>query len=188
MTSVNIASARHGRSPVAGTVSQRRTTDWPVRCIARILRQNRFATMSRHSESRLLPYTCDQLFALVLDIERYPAFVPGYSRACILRRDEAALEVEQCTGFGPLAFTFRSRAEFETPHRISIRAGNGPFRRLDVTWLFVPQEGGCRVTAETHYELGPLLAPVLQGSLALLAPRLLDAFARRAAELYGEHR
>ncbi|MEW6647456.1 MAG: type II toxin-antitoxin system RatA family toxin [Pseudomonadota bacterium] len=142
--------------------------------------------MSRHSVSRLLPYRCEQLFDLVLDIERYPEFVPGYSRARILRREADALEVEQHAGFGPAAFRFRSRAEFVAPERIAIRALDGPFRRLDVTWHFLPQDGGCRVTAETHYELAPLLAPLLQGGLALLAPRLLDAFARRAAELYGE--
>ncbi|GAB4298443.1 MAG: type II toxin-antitoxin system RatA family toxin [Thiohalomonadaceae bacterium] len=142
--------------------------------------------MSRHSVSRLLPYRREQLFDLVLDIERYPEFVPGYSRARILRREVDALEVEQHAGFGPATFRFRSRAEFVIPERIAIRALDGPFRRLDVNWHFLPQDGGCLVTAETHYELAPLLAPLLQGGLALLAPRLLDAFARRAAELYGE--
>lgn len=142
--------------------------------------------MPRHSVSRLLPYRCEQLFDLVLDIERYPEFVPGYSRARILYRDGATLEVEQQVGLGPAAFRFRSRAECVALESISIRALDGPFRRLDVIWRFLPLEGGCRVTAETHYELAPLLVPLLQGGLALLAPRLLDAFARRAAELFGE--
>lgn len=143
------------------------------------------AVMARHSVSRLLPYRCEQLFALVLDIERYPEFVPGYHRARILRREAEALEVEQDTGIGPAGFRFRSRAEFVAPQRIVIHACDGPFRRLEVAWRFEPQEGGCRVTAETLYELPPLLAPLLQGGLALLAPRLLDAFARRAATLHG---
>lgn len=141
--------------------------------------------MSRHHVSRLLPYTCDQLYALVLDIERYPEFVPGYRAARILHREAQALEVEQSAGFGPLMLTFRSRAEFTAPVRIHIHASDGPFRRLEVTWQFTPHAGGCRVSADTQYELGGLLAPLLRGGLAVFAPRLLDAFARRAAQLYG---
>jgi len=142
--------------------------------------------MSRHHVSRQLPYTCDQLFALVLDIERYPEFVPGYRAARILRRDAQALEVEQRAGFGPLTIAFRSRAEFRAPARIHIHASDGPFRRLEVTWSFTPEDaGGCRVSADTCYELSGLLAPMVRGGMALFAPRLLDAFALRAARLYG---
>lgn len=141
--------------------------------------------MSRHHVSRQLPYTCDQLFTLVLDIERYPEFVPGYRAARILRREAQALEVEQSAGFGPLTIAFHSRAEFSVPTRIHIHASDGPFRRLEVTWQFEPVPGGCRVSAATSYELGGLLAPLLRGGLAVFAPRLLDAFARRAAQLYG---
>lgn len=141
--------------------------------------------MSRHHVSRLLPYTCDQLFALVLDIERYPEFVPGYRAARILHREAQALEVEQRAGFGPLMLTFRSRAKFTAPAHIHIHASDGPFHRLEVTWQFTPQVGGCRVSADTQYELGGLLAPLLHGGMGLFAPRLLDAFARRAAQLYG---
>jgi ribosome-associated toxin RatA of RatAB toxin-antitoxin module len=135
--------------------------------------------------SRLLPYRDDQLFQLVLDIERYPEFVPGYRRARIVRRGDDALDVEQTVGFGPATFTFHSSAEFQQPSRIFIRATDGPFRRLDVEWRFVAEEGGCRVSAETHYQLHGLLAPVLAGWLDFLLPRLLDAFAARAAKLYA---
>ena len=143
--------------------------------------------MSRHHVSRLLPYTCEQLFALVLDIERYPEFVPGYRAARVQRSDAQALEVEQSAGFGPVIITFRSRAEFTAPTHIVIRASDGPFRRLDVTWRFEPESSGCRVSADIHYELAGLMASLLRGGLAMFAPRLLDAFARRAARLYGVH-
>jgi coenzyme Q-binding protein COQ10 len=140
--------------------------------------------MPQYRVSRLLPYTCEQLFALVLDIERYPEFVPAYRQVRILCREVAALQVEQRVGFGPLVVNFRSRAEFAAPARIFIRASDGPFRRLDVTWQFTPEGAGCRVSAETHYELTGVLASAMHGGLALMASRLLDAFARRAAQLY----
>lgn len=135
--------------------------------------------------SRHLPYRDDQLFQLVLDIERYPEFVPGYRRARIVRHGDDALDVEQTVGFGPATFSFDSTAEFERPSRIFIRATDGPFSRLEVEWRFVEEAGGCRVSAETHYQLHGLLAPVLAGWLDFLMPRLLDAFAARAAKLYA---
>ncbi len=135
--------------------------------------------------SRLLPYRSDQLFRLVLDIERYPEFVPGYRRARIVQRGADALGVEQTVGFGPATFSFHSTAEFQVPTRIFIHATDGPFRRLDVEWRFADEEGGCRVSAQTHYQLHGLLAPVLAGWLEFLVPRLLDAFAARAAKLYA---
>lgn len=141
--------------------------------------------MSYYHQSRRLPYTCEQLFALVLDIEHYPEFVPAYHQARILQREVSMLEVEQVVGFGPVVLSFRSRAEYTAPTRIFIHASDGPFHRLDVTWSFMPEDGGCRVTAEIDYRPSGLLAPLLRGGLTLLASRLLDAFARRAARLYG---
>ncbi len=141
--------------------------------------------MRLHRESRQLPYTCDQLFDLVLDIERYPEFVPGYRQTRILRREAAALLVEQRVGFGPASVTFHSRAEFVAPERIFVRASDGPFRRLEVEWRFASAGAACRVTAETRYQLDGLWAPMLSGWLTLAATRLLDAFAQRATEVYG---
>ena len=98
--------------------------------------------MSQHRVSRLLPYTCQQLYMLVLDIERYPEFVPGYRQARIVRHEVNALEVEQAVGFGPLGFRFRSRATYTAPSYIEVLASDGPFRRLEVRWEFAAEGAG----------------------------------------------
>lgn len=141
--------------------------------------------MTVHRESRLLPFPCEQLFRLVLDIECYPDFVPGYSAARVLRREAAALEVEQSIGVGPAAVSFRSRAEFEPVRYISIQVVDGPFRRLQVEWRFTPHGAGCRVGFAVGYALQGPLVPLLGPWLEVTAPRLLDAFVRRAAVLYS---
>lgn len=141
--------------------------------------------MRQHRESRRLPYSCEQLFALVLDIERYPEFVPGYRHSRVTRRQPGMLEVTQTVGFGPASIAFRSRADYTEPLHVHIHATDGPFRRLEVEWQFVAEDGGCRVTALTHYQAGGLLASWVDGWLDLVAPRLLGAFAKRAAYLYG---
>lgn len=141
--------------------------------------------MPDHCETRLLPFTAEQLFDLVLDIERYPEFVPGYGRARVVQRGESWLTVEQSLGIGPATVPFRSRAEFERPQHIVVQATDGPFRRLIVEWRFAPEPGGCRVTFRVEYLLHGLLAPLVGGWLELTAPHLLAAFARRAERIYG---
>ncbi|HRM75498.1 MAG TPA: SRPBCC family protein, partial [Paracoccus sp. (in: a-proteobacteria)] len=42
--------------------------------------------MPQHKDSRILPYTADQMYALVADIERYPEFLPWNSAARIRAR------------------------------------------------------------------------------------------------------
>lgn len=141
--------------------------------------------MRRHHESRLLPYTCEQLFDLALDIERYPEFVPGYVRAGVTAGAADTMDVDQSIGLGPACVRFRSRAEFSRPDRIAIRAVDGPFKRLEVEWCFAAEQGRCRVTFAVRYQLAGVFAAPLAAWLDLIAPRLLEAFARRAAQIYG---
>ncbi len=142
--------------------------------------------MVAQRQSRLLPFSCERLFFLVLDIERYPEFVPGYQRARVLRRDTDTLDVEQSIGVGPATATFRSRAVFAPLQRIAIHTDDGPFRRLAVEWRFTPQESGCRIEISVGYALRGPLAPLLTRWLEWSAPHLLDVFTRRAAQLSGE--
>jgi hypothetical protein len=55
-----------------------------------------------HFDSKPLPYSCTQLLALVADIERYPAFLPGWSSVRILHSGKSQLQVEQQPRPGPL--------------------------------------------------------------------------------------
>ncbi len=137
--------------------------------------------MTKHSESRLLPYACEQLFELVLDVERYPEFVPGYLEAWVVERSARHLEVEQEVGMGPATIRFRSRAEVEGQRRIHVHATDGPFRRLELTWVFAADADGCRVEFTVAYRLQGPLAPIVESWLALTAPHLLEVFVRRAA-------
>lgn len=141
--------------------------------------------MSVQHTRRFMPYSCGQLFALVLDIEKYPEFVPGYRKARIICEEGGALTVEQEIGFGPATFRFRSRAEYVEGQRIFIHALDGPFRRFEVDWHFEPGEQGCQVTARTRHEPGLLLGSLFAGGMQLFGSRLLDAFARRAASLHS---
>ncbi len=142
----------------------------------------------QHRESRIFPHPCHQVFAVVADIERYPEFLPGWSRVRILRTEADRLEVEQQLRLGPFPARFRSTARLERCRRILITSNDAPFGRMTIEWRFVPREtGGCEVTLAVGLELhpGPLRRPLL-GFLKQGGDRLLHHFERRVRELCGD--
>ena len=91
-----------------------------------------------------LPYSAEQLFDLVFDVESYPDFVPGWQSARILQRERQSLRVEQKFKAGLLTWQFDSRATFSRPTRITIESIGRPFRHLVLDWRFEPTSDGFR--------------------------------------------
>lgn len=139
-----------------------------------------------HYEARDLPYTCEQLFDLAADVERYPDFLPGWTDASIVARDGDTLSVTQQIGFGPLQCQLLSKAVLTRPHRIQITSHSHPFQRVDIGWHFeaIPVKGS-RITLAVDFSLHSKL---LEGLLALQLDRttrqLMILFERRARQIY----
>jgi coenzyme Q-binding protein COQ10 len=142
--------------------------------------------MPTYDRIRDLPYTPEQMFDLVIDVERYPEFVPGYLDVRITRRDGDTLYVDQTIGFAAARVKFESVAETSPPERISINSTTGPFKRLSVDWQFTAEPNGCNVHFVAGYELsaGPL-GFIIQRWFDESSGRILDAFIRRAHGVYG---
>lgn len=131
-------------------------------------------------------WSCEQLFALASDIERYPDFIPWYVGVRVVAEDGTTRTVDNRLRAGPVALAFRSRAVAEPPHRLAITADDGPFRAFRLVWSFAPAGAGCAVRADYTVDFR---SPLVQG-LAHLAVheverRVLRCFESRALELYG---
>lgn len=142
--------------------------------------------MPLHHQTRRVPYSAEQMFDLVADIEKYPQFVPGYREVNMLARDAERLRVRQRVGFGVLSACFDSEAEFDRPRRIRVRSGERPFHLLEIEWHFEPEGSGCwvRFRAEFHLAEG-LAARVVAPWFSALNAHLADTFIARARVLYG---
>ncbi|MFY8140877.1 MAG: type II toxin-antitoxin system RatA family toxin, partial [Caulobacter sp.] len=110
--------------------------------------------MVRHRLTRILPYTPDQLFELVGDVERYPEFVPWLtSLRTWNKRDEGGgvttLDAEAGVGFSFLRERFSTHVRRDAAARtIDVSLISGPFRRLNNRWRFLPHDQGCCVEFE----------------------------------------
>ena len=146
----------------------------------------------RHHVTRILPYTPDQLFDLVGDVERYPEFVPWITRIDASRprteRDGiTSLDAQAWVGFSFLRERFATRVRRDANQReITVELISGPFRKLWNMWLFSPDEGGCKVVFDIDFEFkSKLLDIMLTANFERAVARLIACFQARAETLYG---
>ena len=143
--------------------------------------------MPRHTEQRRLPYSPEQLFDLVADVERYPEFLPWVA-AVRVRSDSATdMVADLVVGFRALKETFTSRVHKRRPHEIEIDYIEGPLKHLHNSWKFVPDgEGGTIIDFCVDFSFGNRMFEALAGQYFDRAFRkMVAAFETRAAALYG---
>lgn len=143
--------------------------------------------MPRHEETRVLPYTPEQLFDLVADIDRYREFLPWCLASRITKREGNVLYADVVIGFRMLRETYTSRVVLDRPRTIDVDYVKGPFRHLDNHWRFTPEnEGRTRVYFMVDFEIGPpFLRQIMEPLFHEAVRRMVHAFETRAARLYS---
>lgn len=146
----------------------------------------------RHHVSKVLPYTPDQLFALVGDVNAYPDFVPWITsmrtwNARRLGEDVEAVDAEAGVGFSFLKERFSTRVRRDpTARQIDVDLLSGPFKRLANRWQFHEDPGGTRVEFDIDFQFkSRLLEALLTANFSHAVDRLMECFEARAKALYG---
>src|SRR5258706_5441187 len=147
--------------------------------------------MPLHHETRILPYTAEQMYAVVADLERYTEFPPWCSKV-VVRKREMAGHVEQVTAEMRIAFhalheRYVSLVRLDRRAlTIEARHVEGPLQRLDTRWRFVPLTSGSQVHFLIAFAFQSMLLSAVSGvALGLVAARIAEAFVQRAHRLYG---
>jgi len=147
--------------------------------------------MPAHSETKVLPYSADQMYALVADVAAYPKFLPWTAAARVRsttdQGDHLVMLADLVVSFKVFRERFSSRVLLWPEKRqIDTAYIDGPFEYLDSTWTFADVEDGCAVSFHVDFEFKNKL---LQGAAGMFfndaMQRIVRAFERRAAELYG---
>jgi coenzyme Q-binding protein COQ10 len=142
--------------------------------------------MPTHAEQRVLPYTPEQLFALVADIERYPEFLPWCMGARIKERQSNLIVADLIIGFKLFRERFTSRVALDPPGKIDVTYAEGPFRYLDNHWTFTRVADGCRIDFFVDFEFkSRLMQKVIEVLFSEAVRRMVGAFEKRARDLYG---
>lgn len=139
-------------------------------------------------KSLLLPYSARQMFDLVERVEDYPQFLPWCGGTEVERDAQAGVIATILIDYRGLRQRFTTSNVIQPPEAISMQLREGPFSRLDGHWRFVSlREDACKVEFALQYAfarglLGRALAPVFDQ----IAHSFVDAFVRRAEQLYGD--
>ena len=144
--------------------------------------------MASVQKAVLVPYSAEQMLDLVERIEDYPRFLPWCGGATILERTAGQTIARLDIHYHGVHAHFTTVNRIERPERIVIALRSGPFRRLEGSWRFTTLgSAGSKVELALGYEfaagvLGRLIEPVFNR----IAYNLVDAFVRRAAEVYDD--
>ncbi len=141
-----------------------------------------------HHETRVVPYTPDQMFELVADVPRYPEFLPWINAARIKSRNGDVFTADVLVGFKTFREKFTSRVTLDRPaHAILAEYIEGPFKHLTNRWRFEPAgQGGCTVDFDIDFAFKMRVLEQLIGALFDRAVmKMTDAFEKRAHTLYG---
>ncbi len=146
--------------------------------------------MKNVSKSVLIWYSPEEMFSLVTDVSRYPEFLPWCDHGKVLEEDEAGMVAEVGISFSGVRQDFVTRNDHIEGRRVDMRLLRGPFSRLDGGWQFVPLGDGaqraCRVELKLQYGFGNrALAAVVGPVFDKIASSLVDAFVKRAEQVYG---
>ena len=143
--------------------------------------------MPRHSESRHLPYTPEQLFEMVADVGRYDEFLPWVVAVRVRSSSETETLADLVVGFSAFKERFTSRVVKERPDRIVVDYVEGPLKYLHNEWRFEPAgDGGTNLHFSVDFAFRSRLFEALAGQMFDRAlRRMTGAFEQRAATLYG---
>ena len=148
--------------------------------------------MPRHHIEKILPYTPDQLFTLVGNVDAYPEFVPWIqSMRTWNGRSEgegvSLVDAQAGVGFAFLKEKFSTRVRRDAVARqVDVQLLSGPFKHLANRWRFVEVEGGTKIEFDIDFEFkSRLLAGLLNANFHHAVDKLMACFEARARALYA---
>lgn len=144
--------------------------------------------MTTVTKSALVPFSSAQMYSLVNDVERYPEFLPWCSDGRLISSNDRELCGEIEVSRAGVRQRFTTCNLLDENRRIDIGLKDGPFKRLDGHWLFTSlREDACKVELVLNFEFsGALINRAFGRVFNQIAITLVDAFCKRAGELYGD--
>lgn len=148
--------------------------------------------MPQFSTQRLVPFTPEQMYRLVADVERYPEFLPLCESLVVRSRQHSAevstLVATMGIGYKAIREAFTTRVTLTPAEpKVLVEYLDGPFRHLENRWRFLPAPQGSVVDFFIVYEFRSPVLAVLMGALFDKAfHRFAEAFEVRAREVYGQ--
>lgn len=143
--------------------------------------------MNTLKKNALVPYSTHQMFALVDGIEEYPRFLPWCSNSTIISRSDTEVVASLEVNWKGVRKSFTTRNVMHPYDRIEINLVDGPLKHMEGIWVFQAlNDQACKVHLDLEFEFaGGFIDMLFQPVFQHIANTLVDAFCKRAVDLYG---
>ncbi len=144
--------------------------------------------MQSINKSVVVSYTAEQMYDLVNDVESYPVFLPWCSSASVHQSDPHYMKATVSLAVGSVKQSFTTENTLQPGRRIDVRLLNGPFKKLQGYWSFVPAgENLCKVSFQMNFEYKNMLVKLaLNKVFQRIGDTMVSSFVERAKQIYGE--
>lgn len=137
-------------------------------------------------KSRVVSFSCEQMFNLVNEVENYAEFLPYCSESIVHHRDEDEVQATLVIAAAGMSKSFTTRNRLQVNKMIEIRLVDGPFSHLEGFWRFDEEGEGCRVSFDLEFEFAGRMFSMLLGPVfEQVTDKMVDAFCDRAEVQYA---
>ncbi|WP_395668884.1 type II toxin-antitoxin system RatA family toxin [Rhodoferax sp.] len=146
--------------------------------------------MKTVNKSVLIWYSPHEMYSLVTDVDRYPEFLPWCDQASVIEHLPGGMVAQVGIAFGGVRQVFTTRNTHTVDSRVALQLVQGPFSQLQGQWNFHAIGDGlqraCKVELSLQYGFDSgLLAKLIGPVFDKIAASLVDAFVKRAEQVYG---
>ena len=148
--------------------------------------------MPKASVKRLIECNKEQLINLVLDIEKYPTFIPYCLDAKVYEKKEQGdlilIVADLTIGKDPFKDTYKSDVRYNKKESsIYVTNIDGPLKHLDNKWHFIQENNATEISFDVDFELkNKFLNIVMTKSFQYGLDKIADAFQERANKLFNK--
>jgi coenzyme Q-binding protein COQ10 len=134
----------------------------------------------------ILPFSCEQIYQVVVDVESYPKFLPWCSSARVWDRKENQFMAEMTVSFKGIREKFQTLDIIEPNKKVEINLKSGPFQYLASTWSFSPiGEDRTQVEFFIDFRFSNRMKEMIMGPVfTQVSKQMISAFRKRAIVLY----
>lgn len=137
--------------------------------------------------SALLPFSSQQIYAVINDVRAYPEFLNWCSAAHVKSESDHKKIAELKIAYGRLNFAFSTVNTMQPNESIDMNLMSGPFKKLSGQWqINALGESSCKVSLNMAFSFkNPLTHRVFAKVFQGVVSAQVEAFEKRANELYG---
>ena len=144
--------------------------------------------MANVQKSLLIQHSAQRMYDLVIDIEKYPEFLPWCGGVEIFQSTPELMEAKININFKGVKQYFHTKNFQKAPTNIDMTFVSGPFKKFEGHWIFTSlAEDACKIEFSLHYEFSNFVLDKLIGPVfSVIANTFVNGFVKRANDLYGE--